>query len=81
MIDSPTVEFMLSLIRKSYRNTMSEFGYTVFVNRLWRELDEMGIPDLGKVSEQERYVYGGLSYNYAEVHTSFTGHLAINPCG
>ncbi len=44
------IEFMLSLIRKSYRNTMSEFGYTVFVNRLWRELDEIGIPDLGKVS-------------------------------
>ncbi len=64
MTDSPTVEFMLSLIRKSFRASPGEFGYTVFVNRLWRELDKLGVADLGKIPEQERYVYSGQPYNY-----------------
>ena len=64
MTDSHTVEFMLSLIRKSYRESPGDFGYTGFINRLWRELDTLGVPDLGKIPEQDRYVYSGQVYNY-----------------
>lgn len=65
MNSQPTPDFMLSLVRKSFRDSLGNFGYQVFVSRLWRELDKVGVPGLGKIPEQERYLYGGQPYNYA----------------
>jgi hypothetical protein len=65
MQDQPTSEFMLSLIRQSYRDSMGDFGYQVFISRLWRELDKVEVPNLGKISSQEKHLYGGQLYNYA----------------
>ncbi len=64
MNTQPTPEFMLSLVRQSYRDSMGDFSYQVFISRLWRELDKVGIPNLGKIPEQERYSYGGQPYHF-----------------
>ncbi|MEG9433740.1 hypothetical protein [Terriglobus sp. ADX1] len=65
MSDQPAPEFMLSLIRLSYRQSMGDFGYQVFISRLWRELDKVGTSGLGKVPEQDRYLYAGQPYNFS----------------
>ena len=66
MDNQPTPEFMLSLVRQSYRDSMGDFGYSVFISRLWQELDKVGVSSLGKLSEQEKLNYGGRPYNYAK---------------
>ena len=66
MDSQPTPEFMLSLVRKSFRDSMGDFSYQVFISRLWQELDKVGVSSLGKLSEQEKFNYGGRPYNYAK---------------
>jgi hypothetical protein len=41
MKDQPTPEFMLSLVRQSFSDSMGDFGYETFISRLWRELDKV----------------------------------------
>lgn len=64
MENQPTPEFMLSLVQKSYRNSMGDFSYEVFISRLWRELDEVGAPGIVKFPEQDRWMHSGQIYNY-----------------
>jgi hypothetical protein len=64
MENQPTPEFMLSLIQQSFRNSMGDFGYETFINRLWRELDKVGAPGVIKVPEQDRWMHSGQVYNY-----------------
>lgn len=64
MDNQPTPEFMLSLIRQAYRDSMGEFSYQTFISRLWKELDKAGVPGLEKVSEREMYRHNYQPYNY-----------------
>jgi hypothetical protein len=64
MQDQPTPEFMLSLVRQSFRDSMGDFSYEVFISRLWKELDKASAPGIVKVPEQERYLHGNQPYNY-----------------
>ena len=63
MDNQPTPEFMLSLVRQSYRASQGSFSYKTFISRLWGELEKLGVPGLVKVPDQMRAVSG--HYNYA----------------
>jgi hypothetical protein len=66
---------MLSLIRQSYRDSMGDFGYQVFISRLWRELDKVEVPNLGKISSQEKHLTAANSTTTPAVRTSLKPRL------